>query len=150
MRMLGQWNWPNWGGIHPSLVALKDSCLADIPEMWCMQCAEVWTRSPFLWPWLRVSEQWASKGVLRSCYDSNHKGEAIMSWQLMGVEGVGPHLRTKLLSPRPDRFLKGVHAWKVSASCLSPSLSRLRLPVKVPEVLYFEFALKALCSIATG
>lgn len=61
--------------------------------------------------------------------------------QLVGVEGVGPRLRTKV-SARPDRFLESVRAWKVWTSYLFPSLSRERLTVKVPEVFYFEFALK--------
>lgn len=55
---------------------------------------------------------------------------------------MGPHLRTKV-SARPDRFLESANLESKNwASYLFPSLSRERLTVKVPEVFYFEFALK--------
>lgn len=88
-----------------------------------------------------LSEQWASKECCAAPVESHLKGEAVTSRQLGGVEGMGPRLRTKL-SARLDRFLESVQAWKVWASYLFPSLSRKRLTVKVPEVFYFEFALK--------
>lgn len=58
----------------------------------------------------------------------------------MGVEGTDHVSEQRYLQGQIDSWK--VQIWKVWASYLFPSLSRERLTVKVPEVFYFEFALK--------